>query len=257
MLLSDLFAQVDHTVLAGSVDRSVRALTQDSRLARPDGVFVAVRGARVDGHDFAGTVDAAAVVMDRDVACRPGVTRIQVPHTQLALGPLASALNGHPSRSLDVVGVTGTNGKTTTTWMIEAICRHAGTPVGVIGTTGNRILGEELPTAYTTPLAETWQALLSRMRSAGCEVVAAEVSSIGLAARRVDGTRFKVAVYTNLTQDHLDFHGSMQAYAAAKARLFAPELLQGTAIVHSDLPIRPSGPTWRYGLLEETWSPWS
>ncbi len=248
MLLSDLLAQVDHTVLAGSVDRPVHALTQDSRLVRPDGVFVAIRGAHHDGHDFTEDLEVGAVVVERDVPTGPGVTRIQVRDTLSALGPLASTLHGHPSHFLDVVGVTGTNGKTTTTWMLEAICQHAGTRVGVVGTTGNRVGGKRSDTAYTTPLPETWQALLAGMRSQGCEVVAAEVSSIGLAARRVDGTRFKVAIYTNLSQDHLDFHGSMESYAAAKARLFTREFLQGIAIIQADLELNPEVPTWRYGL---------
>lgn len=247
MLLSDLLAQVDHTVLSGSVDRPVRALTQDSRKARPDGVFVAVRGARVDGHDFVPDLDAGAVVVERDVTPKPGVTCVRVPDTLRALGPLAAALHGHPSMSVPVVGVTGTNGKTTTTWMVEAICTHAGLKTGVVGTTGNRVGDLTLPTAYTTPLAESWQALLAAMRDAGCDVVAAEVSSIGLAARRVDGTRFQVAVYTNLSQDHLDFHGSMEAYAGAKRRLF-DELLDGVAIVHESLPAMPGRTVWRYGL---------
>ena len=238
--------QVDHTVISGPLDRRVVALTQDSRKARPDGVFVAVRGARVDGHDFVRELDVGAVVVERDVTTKPGVTRIQVDDTLAALGPLASALHGDPSSTLPIVGVTGTNGKTTTTWMIEAICAHAGLKAGVVGTTGNRVGQQVLPTVYTTPLAETWQALLAQMRDAGCDVVAAEVSSIGLAARRVDGTRFQVAIYTNLSQDHLDFHGTMEAYAAAKARLFA-ELLDGRAIVHADVPLDVPG-AWTYGL---------
>jgi UDP-N-acetylmuramoyl-L-alanyl-D-glutamate--2,6-diaminopimelate ligase len=225
----------------------VRALTQDSRKARPDGVFVAVRGARVDGHDFVADVDAGVVVVERDVTPKPGVTCVRVADTLRALGPLAAALHGNPSASVPVVGVTGTNGKTTTTWMLEAICTRAGLKTGVVGTTGNRIGDQTLATEYTTPLAESWQALLAQMRDAGCDVVAAEVSSIGLAARRVDGTRFKVAVYTNLSQDHLDFHGSMEAYAAAKRRLF-DELLDGVAIVHESLPAMPGETTWRYGL---------
>jgi len=248
LLLSDLLKQVDHTVLAGSVDRPVHALTQDSRLVRPDGVFVAIRGAHHDGHDFTAGLEVGAVVVERDVPARPGVTRIQVRDTRAALGPLASALHGHPSRALDVVGVTGTNGKTTTTRMLEAICVHAGTRVGVVGTIGNRVCGKELESAFTTPLAETWQSLLADMRAQRCEVVAAEVSSIGLAARRVDGTRFKVAIYTNLSQDHLDFHGTMESYAASKARLFTREFLDGTAILQNDLELRPEVPSWRYGL---------
>ncbi|HJN77946.1 MAG TPA: UDP-N-acetylmuramoyl-L-alanyl-D-glutamate--2,6-diaminopimelate ligase [Myxococcota bacterium] len=252
MLLSDLLSQVDHRLLYGSVDRPITALTQDSREAGPGSVFVAIRGLRVDGHRFVPSVEAEAVVVERPVEAPAGVTVVEVDDTRLALARLAAALHGHPSEELDVVGVTGTNGKTTTTWMLEAIARAAGHKVGVVGTTGNRIDGLELPTAYTTPEAPQWQGLLREMVDNGCSVVAAEVSSIGLAARRVDGTRFAVAIYTNFSQDHLDAHGTMEAYAAAKARLFT-EFEIGRAIINVEdaavaglLPL--TMPVWTFGL---------
>lgn len=251
MLLSDLLAQVDHRLLDGSVDRPITALTQDSRKAGPGSVFVAVRGARVDGHRFVGRTNAAAVVVERAIDAPAGVTVVQVEDSRRALAGLASAFHGHPSEAVDVIGITGTNGKTTTTWMLEAIARAAGHRVGVVGTTGNRVDGLILETRFTTPEAPEWQGLLRTMADAGCSVVAAEVSSIGLAARRVDNTRFSVVVYTNFSQDHLDVHGSMEEYAAAKARLFT-EFEVGRAVLNIDdaavsalLPL--SVPVWTFG----------
>ncbi len=250
MRLGDLLVQVDHTVLAGSVDRDVHRLTQDSRRVQDDCVFVAVPGRRVDGHDFVPQVQAAAVVVERRVDTLPGVTSIRVPSARVAMAQMAAALHGHPSRGMPLVGFTGTNGKTTSCWMLEAFGQAAGLEVGVIGTTGNRVGGEELPTVYTTPEAPEWQALLAQMR--GCGLVASEVSSIGLAAHRVDATEFRVAVYTNLSQDHLDWHGDMEAYARAKARLFT-EFQPGLSVLNAEDPacmalLPLDGPTWTFGI---------
>jgi len=252
MLLRDLLSRVEHRLLDGSVDRPITSLTQDSRDAGPGSVFVAVRGARVDGHRFVESVQADAVVVEEPVPAPAGVTRIQVDDSRIALAGLAANLHGHPSQAVDVVGITGTNGKTTTTWMLEAIARAAGHKVGVVGTTGNRIDGEVLATRFTTPEAPEWQALLRAMVERGCGVVAAEISSIGLAARRVDRTRFAVAVYTNFSRDHLDVHGTMEAYAAAKARLFQ-DFEVGRAVLNIDDPtvealLPLEVPVWTFGM---------
>jgi len=152
---------------------------------------------------------------------------------------MAAAEVGDPSDQLALIGVTGTNGKTTTCWILEAILETAGRPVGIIGTTGNRVRGREVPAEFTTPLPRQWQGLLRDMVDAGCEVVAAEVSSIGLEARRVDATRFSVGVFTHLGRDHLDYHGDMQRYVEAKARLFSDLVVPGGEAV---LPaVDPSG----------------
>ena len=245
MLLADLLAGVPHRVLTGPLDRPITAVTQDSRHASAGSVFVAVKGLRVDGHRFVPDVHADAVVVEDAVEAPEGCTVVQVDDTRAALAGLSAELFGHPSREVPVIGITGTNGKTTTTWMLEAIARAAGIQCGVVGTTGNRIDGRELETLFTTPEAPEWQALLREMVDAGCGLVAAEVSSIGLAARRVDATTFAVAVYTNLSRDHLDYHGSMEAYAAAKMRLF-DEFAPGRAVVHADAPEVPGA--WTYGL---------
>jgi UDP-N-acetylmuramoyl-L-alanyl-D-glutamate--2,6-diaminopimelate ligase len=187
-----------------------------------------VPGATADGHDFArGAVAAGAVALlvDRELA-DVAVPQVVVDDVRGAMGPLAAAVHGHPSRSLTVVGVTGTNGKTTTTAMLASVFAAAGIRCGVIGT---------LSDVRTTPEAPDLQARLARFRDEGQGAVAMEVSSHALDQRRVDGTVFAVSVFTNLTQDHLDFHGTMEAYYAAKARLFTPAL-SGTGIVNTDDP---------------------
>lgn len=243
----------------GTTDRLVDHVTRDSREVGRSSVFVAVPGAKIDGHSFAAEVDAAAVVVERDVIPKAGTTVIQVRSSKAALAEIAAALHGFPSRALQVVGITGTNGKTTTATVIDEALRHLGVKVGRIGTTGNFVDGALRPTRFTTPEAPEVQALLAEMRDAGCTVVAMEVTSIGLHQRRVDGTVFTVAVFTNLTRDHLDFHGTMDRYRESKARLFR-ELLRPAggaprAIVWGDDPahaeIGAPSDTWTYGFGED------
>lgn len=248
MRLSELLPEIEPLQVRGPTDREVLRVCQDSRGVEEGTIFFAIRGSRTDGHAFVPTLRADVVVVERELEALPGVTVVRVADTRLALARAAAALCGHPSRAMTVVGVTGTNGKTTSTYLIEAICEAAGWPVGVIGTTGNRVRGRALPATFTTPEAPEWQRLLAEMAAVGCRVVAAEVSSIGLAARRVDGTRFSVALYTNFTRDHLDFHGDMASYAAAKARLFSgvPEAPRVAVLNAEDpacqalLPLPPS-----------------
>ncbi|HSE94541.1 MAG TPA: UDP-N-acetylmuramoyl-L-alanyl-D-glutamate--2,6-diaminopimelate ligase, partial [Methylomirabilota bacterium] len=174
------------------------------------------------------------------------VGRILVPDSRWALPRLADAYYGHPSQALTVVGITGTNGKTTTSYLVEALLRARGLATGVIGTIQYVIRGEAREAHQTTPDALTLQGLLAEMVAAGVGGVAMEVSSHALEQRRVDGIAFDVAVFTNLTQDHLDFHGTMDAYAAAKRRLFVQLLPDGgkpgaTAVLNADDPV---GAAW-------------
>jgi UDP-N-acetylmuramoyl-L-alanyl-D-glutamate--2,6-diaminopimelate ligase len=197
--------------------------THDSRQVGPGTLFCAIPGARADGHDHAPAAierGAAALLVERWLDLP--VPQLKVPSVRAAAGPAAAVVHGHPSRELTVVGITGTNGKTTTAYLVEAAFAAAGVGVGVIGTVETRIHGETQPGVRTTPEGPDLQRLLRRMHTRGVDAVAMEVSSHGLDLRRVDGTRFAVAVYTNLSQDHLDWHGSMEAYLAAKARLFLP-----------------------------------
>jgi UDP-N-acetylmuramoyl-L-alanyl-D-glutamate--2,6-diaminopimelate ligase len=163
---------------------------------------------------------AAALLVERPLDL--SVAEVRVASVRAAMGPLAAAAWGDPSRQLAVLGVTGTNGKTTTTWLLEVIARAAGIRPGVIGTIGSRIDGKALPGERTTPEATELQALLARMVSAGVGLAAIEVSSHALVMHRVDGTRFAAACFTNLSHDHLDFHAGLDEYFEAKALLFDP-----------------------------------
>jgi UDP-N-acetylmuramoyl-L-alanyl-D-glutamate--2,6-diaminopimelate ligase len=192
----------------------VTSVTLDSASSRPGALYCCVPGQRFDGHDFAtAAVDAGAVAVVCERALDVGVPEIVVGAVRPAIGPLAAALHGYPARDLTVVGVTGTNGKTTTTHLLGAILRAAGSRAAVLGTLG----GER-----TTPEAPLLQARLAELRDEGFGAVAMEVSSHALVQHRVDAIRFAAATFTNLTQDHLDYHPGMAAYFAAKARLFEP-----------------------------------
>ena len=255
MRLSDLLRHLSPISVSGPVDRPVRRVVHDSRDAGPGDVFVAIRGGKVDGRRFAPTLDVAAVIADGPVEVRAGVTAVQVSDARGALALAAAACEGSPGAAVPVIGVTGTNGKTTVTWMVEAIAAAVGWRAGVVGTTGWRIDGQGEPSPLTTPEAPALQRLLARMRDEGCDVVAMEVSSIGLSQRRVDGIPYQVAVFTSFSQDHLDFHGDMASYLAAKARLFTDLLAEGgTAVLNGDDAATARVPTrgrrWTYGTGE-------
>jgi UDP-N-acetylmuramoyl-L-alanyl-D-glutamate--2,6-diaminopimelate ligase len=196
-------------------------------------VYAALPGSRAHGADFAAQAAAAgAVAMVSDCESDALPTYV-VPDPRAVLGDLARWVYGDPSAAMDVVGVTGTNGKTTTAYLLEAGFAAAGRATGLVGTVETRVAGERLPSAHTTPEAPELQALLGVMRERGVTGVGMEVSSHGLALGRVDGTTFAAAVFTNLSQDHLDFHPSMEAYFKAKAALFTPERSK-VAVVNVD-----------------------
>ncbi len=238
--LAALAAAVGGT-LAGSGSIVVTDVTHDSRQAGPGCVFVAIVGYSADGHEFCSEAvanGAAAVVVSRPVDV--DVPRILVPDTRRVLAPLAAAVHGHPSERLRVVGVTGTNGKTSVTYFVEALAAHAGLATGLVGTVQTRIGRDVVPTlpvgsARTTPEATDLQRLFRVMVDRGVDVAAVEVSSHALALGRVDETRFEVAAFTNLSQDHLDFHGDMEEYFAAKAALFSPDRAR-RAVIWTDDP---------------------
>jgi UDP-N-acetylmuramoyl-L-alanyl-D-glutamate--2,6-diaminopimelate ligase len=209
--------------IIGPREKTITALTIDSRAARPGALFVALRGEHTDGHRFVADAiahGAEAVVVEALDALDTAVTTIVVPDSARALSQVADAFYDAPSASLTVAGITGTNGKTTTSQMTVSIMEAAGTPAGVIGTIGARFNETEWPLANTTPLASQLQELLAQMRDLGAKAVAMEVSSHALALQRVADVRFAVGALTNVTRDHLDFHKTFQAYAAAKRRLF-------------------------------------
>ena len=187
----------------------------DSADSGPGSLFCCLRGSRRDGHDFApAAVERGAVALLAERLLPLDVTQVVVGDPRAAMAPAAAALHGHPSRHLTVVGVTGTNGKTTTSLLVQAVFEAAGRPTGVIGTTTG---------ARTTPEAPDLQAALARFVAEGRAAAAVEVSSVGLVQRRVDAVRFAAAIFTNLSAEHQDDHGSMDAYFEAKATLFSTE----------------------------------
>jgi UDP-N-acetylmuramoyl-L-alanyl-D-glutamate--2,6-diaminopimelate ligase len=247
--LDELVKGLRYDVLRGSTTCCLAGITSDSRKVKPGWAFVAISGSKVDGHRFidqALAQGAAVLVVDQavDLPSATSATCLYVPDTRQALAHLAVAFYGHPSRQLCLVGVTGTNGKTTSTYLLEAVLQAHGLTPGVIGTVSYRYGGHEQTADQTTPAAEDVQRLLAEMVDAGVSHCAMEVSSHALAQHRVWGCQFAAALFTNLTQDHLDYHGDMAAYYAAKARLFTtyqPEV----AILNRD---DPAGET----LLHET-----
>jgi len=221
--LSAVAAAVPGAEIRGDAGIPVGEATFDFRQVVPGGLFFCVRGARADGHDFAGEAarsGAAVLVVERWLDL--DLPQLLVPSARQAMGPMSAVVFGEPARSLTIVGVTGTNGKTTVVHLLDAVLRTAGHRTGAIGTVGAHVAGDPIPLARTTPEAPDLQRLLARMRNAGVTTVAMEVSSHALDQGRVDGVVFDAAVFTNLSQDHLDHHGSMEAYFAAKASLFAP-----------------------------------
>ncbi len=245
------------TEFAGDTSIKIEAVTLDSREVRPGSLFVAIAGEHADGHAFVAQAianGASAIVVKQGRAVPPGdATVVYVPDTRRALSTIAAAFYGDPSHVLDVAGVTGTNGKTTVTRMIAAICNAAGRPCGVIGTVGAELGERTWPLANTTPLPPELHSLLAQMRDAGAQGVAMEVSSHALALDRVEDIRFRVAALTNVTRDHLDFHETVEAYAAAKHRLFA---MTEAAVLNADDPygerwaaqLRGRIPVTTYGL---------
>jgi UDP-N-acetylmuramoyl-L-alanyl-D-glutamate--2,6-diaminopimelate ligase len=227
MRLSDVLGGIAVEELRGDASVDVTGVTHDSRQVSPGSLFCAVRGQVTDGHAHAAAAVAAGAVA---VLCeRPldlAAAEVVVADARASMGPVAAAFHGHPSSALDVVGVTGTNGKTTTTFLLRSVLEAAGRPTGVIGT---------LSGARTTPDAPDLQARLAELRDEGRRAVAMVVSSHALALDRVAGTRFRVAVFTNLSRDHLDFHATMEDYFAAKARLFEPRY-SDVAVVNADDP---------------------
>jgi UDP-N-acetylmuramoyl-L-alanyl-D-glutamate--2,6-diaminopimelate ligase len=236
--LAPLAAALDGARTYGRLDEIASGIVADSRQARPGSVFVALRGEHADGHAFIGAAIAAGartIVVDRAYvgahAPPPDVATLVVENTHRALSRLAASFYGNPAAALIVTGVTGTNGKTTTTLLLSAVLGAAGVAAGDIGTLGARFGGATWPLEHTTPLAPQLHALFREMLDRGAIAVTMEVSSHALALARVADVPFRVGVLTNVTRDHLDFHGSFEGYARAKRRLFE---LVGIAVLNAD-----------------------
>ncbi len=256
MRLGALAARLASPVLTADPELDVKDVAHDSRRCGAGTLFVAISGLTTDGNRY---VDAArkkgAVAVVSEAAPQTGIPWIQVPDAREALAVLSAAAQGDPAQAFTLVGVTGTNGKTTTTYLIDAALREAGHTVGLVGTVQYRV-GQRLSEAVrTTPEASDLQALFREMVDAGCTDAVLEVSSHSLTLKRVHGCAFRVAVFTNLTRDHLDFHGDMDAYFAAKRALFDTYLRpDGHALVNADDDRAPAlaaasrGTVWTYGI---------
>lgn len=222
MKLKELLQGIDVLSATADMEMDIPNISYDSRTTHAGDLFVAMTGFAADGHAFIGKARAAGAAA---VLCEKlpegDVPYVQVADSRRCLAAVSANFFGRPAESMTMVGVTGTNGKTTTTYLLKAILeQERGAKVGLIGTNQNMIGSEVIPTERTTPESFELQQLFARMRDAGCTHVVMEVSSHALALDRVYGVHYDVGIFTNLTQDHLDFHGTMEAYCDAKAILF-------------------------------------
>jgi UDP-N-acetylmuramyl-tripeptide synthetase len=264
-LLRELIDGFPNTLLQGDLNQKIAAVQYDSRQAGPQSLFVCIQGGRHDGHQFireAARRGAVAFLVEQDVRSAgqgpvPG-TIVQVGESRRALSHVATRFYDFVSRELCLTGITGTNGKTTVSYLAEAVLRAGGHRVGVIGTVEYRCGGVSREGDRTTPEASDLHALLRWMIAQGADAAIMEVSSHSLALHRVEGCAFNVAVFTNLTQDHLDFHGTMADYFSAKAQLFTMlQEKEGTAVINLDDPAGKqlremmTGPVVTYGLSAE------
>lgn len=253
--------------ITGNKSKTINKVVMDSRLVGPDDLFVALKGTSFDAHNIVEKINpaAAGVVIEKEIAVSEKLACALVPSTRAILPWLCSAISGDPSDKMDMVGITGTNGKTTIARLASAILSYSKITNAVLGTAGHQIAGFESTIEqmlgyqtyhHTTPEPPELHQILSYALKSNCQAVIMEASSIGIEAFRVDAIPFQIAVYTNLTRDHLDIHPSMEAYARAKARLFH-ELLSdtGLAIINIDDPshkimIPLNKEVWTYGLKD-------
>lgn len=225
MKLFKLLDGVDYTTLQGS-DVQVNNIVIDSRQVNAGDVFICIEGLKVDSHEFiddAIKAGAAAIVVCKDITFKDNVTVVKVPNTRAAMSIMAGNLNGWPGKSFPLIGITGTNGKTSSAYFLEAILKEAGLNVGIIGTVATKVGDTPIKTEFvtsTTPDPLHLQQIFGEMKEAKAECAVMEVSSHALEFRKMEGHSFAVSMFTNLTRDHLDLHGTMENYARAKARLF-------------------------------------
>lgn len=236
--LNQLLADIDVLEIIGETDKNVCSLDSDSRKAEKDGVFVAVKGVTTDGHKYIPVVTsanvAAVVCEEMPSTLDKGVTYVRVADSAKALGELASAWYGHPSRHLTLVGVTGTNGKTTTATLLYEMARLEGYKAGLLSTVCNYIGDRKVPSTHTTPDPLNLNRLLAEMVEEGCDYAFMEVSSHSTAQKRVAGLNFAGAIFSNLTRDHLDYHGTVDNYMRAKKAFFDMLDKDAFALINED-----------------------
>ena len=232
MLLSKLIENTDFRLINCDGDREIRRIEYDSRRVKPGSIFACVVGTFKDGHDFAEGAyknGAEALIVERELPLP--VPQIIAPNSRRAMAILAMKLYNYPAKQLRIIGVTGTNGKTTTTYMIKSVAEKCGLKVGLIGTIRNIIGDRVISTQRTTPESTELQEILRMMADEGVDLVVMEVSSHSLDQERVYGLEFEIGGFTNLTQDHLDYHKTFENYLAAKRKLFERS---GFAVVNAD-----------------------
>src|SRR5688572_22116247 len=240
MQLKQLIKELPVLRVEGSLDRDIAGIVYDSRRVTPGMVFVAIPGVHADGHDFINTAidrGAAAIICERNGFSSPRATKIKVADVRETLARASASYYQHPSTKLQVIGVTGTNGKTTVAFMIKELLEAAGFKTGLLGTVRYEIGDRVIPATRTTPESLDVQQMMAQMVAGGCQACVMEVSSHALEQQRVAGVEFDVAIFTNLTQDHLDFHGDMENYFLAKQKLFtqtASGSKRGAVVINID-----------------------
>lgn len=223
MLLKAIVEQVDLSILQGDLNKHISSLSYDSRHVKSDGLFVAISGFYVDGHDYINSAikhGAVAIIVEKDIKVDENITILKVSNSRDALAKLSANFFSNPSASLDLIGITGTNGKTSITYFLKSIFEQAQTETAIIGTNGTFIKDQLIETANTTPESLDLQALLSKIRDSYLKKCLIEVSSHALHLDRVAHVNFNTAVFTNLTPDHLELHSNMDDYFHAKTKLF-------------------------------------
>ena len=240
MQLSQLLEALPSAIVEGPIDCEVAGITYDSRRVTPGMIFVAIPGQHLDGHEFIGVAverGASAVICERSRLVPGRTTKIKVADVREAMACAARSFYQDPAAKLKVIGVTGTNGKTTVAFMIKAILEAAGLKTGLIGTVRYEIGDRVIPAQRTTPESLEVQQMMSQMLKVDCQACVMEVSSHALDQKRVHGVEFDVGIFTNLTRDHLDYHGTMENYFAAKKKLFAAleqGAKRGAAVINID-----------------------
>lgn len=245
MTLRELLEKLPETEIHGDTSVCISSLTCDSRVVLPGTLFFALCGVQADGHHYiknAAAAGAAAVVLEDAAAAPVGLPWIRVADGRAAMGLIAAIFNGDPTATKPLIGITGTNGKTTTTYLIEAILRAAGKPAAVLGTISYRFGSTTITASHTTPESTELQSAFRQLAEAGAQAFVMEVSSHALEQKRVDGCHFDVGIFSNLTRDHLDYHVTMENYLEAKCRLFtdllrpSPEKPHRRAVINMDDP---------------------
>ena len=223
MKLSALLERLEYTCCQGTVEQEVSTVVYDSRKVQENSLFICIRGAVVDGHKFVPDVvakGAKVLIVEEAVEAPEDVTVILVKDTRYAMAFISAAYFGYPAEKLKTIGITGTKGKTTTTYMVKSILENAGYKVGLISTVCNYIDDEAIPTEHTTPDPITLNRLLGKMADEGCKYAFMEVSSHSIAQKRISGLKFAGGIFTNLTRDHLDYHKTVENYLKAKKKFF-------------------------------------